>query len=77
MHHGIWLGEKNNQYGRKEMAKRKPVSTLTHTTREVALDFLRWREEQKQASMIGHNGCPFDDEIDVSILNSDRSPLDV
>lgn len=54
------------------------VSTLTHTSREVAIDFLRWREEQKQASMIGHNGCPFDDdEIDVSILNSEEHPVDV
>ena len=38
--------------------KRSPVSTLTHTSREVAIDFLRWREEQKQKSMIGHNGAP-------------------
>ena len=57
---------------------RQMVSTLTHTSREVAIDFLRWREEQKQSSMIGHNGCPFDDdEIDVSILNSDKHPEDV
>lgn len=41
--------------------KKQRVSTLTHTTREVAIDFLRWREEQKNKSMIGHNGCPFDD----------------
>ena len=60
------------------MAKRKMVSTLTHSTREVAEDFLRWREEQKLKSIIGHNGCPLDDdEIDVSILNAERSPLDV
>ena len=60
------------------MAKRQMVSTLTHTTREVAEDFLRWREEQKLKSMIGHNGCPFDDdEIDVSNLNSDKHPEDV
>ena len=60
------------------MAKQQMVSTLTHTTREVAEDFLRWREEQKLKSMIGHNGCPFgDDEIDVSILNSDKHPEDV
>ncbi len=39
-------------------ALKRPVSTLTHSTREVALDFLRWREEQKQKSMIGHNGGP-------------------
>ena len=38
--------------------KRRPVSTLTHTSREVAIDFLRWREEQKKKSMIGHNGGP-------------------
>ena len=54
------------------------VSTLTHSTREVAEDFLRWREEQKLKSMIGHNGCPIDDdEIDVSILNQDKHPEDV
>jgi len=27
---------------------KRPVSTLTHTTREVALDFLRWRESRKE-----------------------------
>ena len=70
--------ERNNNHRTEKMAKRQMVSTLTHTTREVAEDFLRWREEQKNKSMIGHNGCPFDDdEIDVSILNSDKSPLDV
>ena len=54
------------------------VSTLTHSTREVAIHFLKWREEQRNASLIGHNGCPFDDdEIDVSILNSDKHPEDV
>jgi hypothetical protein len=37
---------------------KRPVSTLTHTTREVAIDFLRWREKQKQKTMIGHNGGP-------------------
>jgi hypothetical protein len=57
---------------------RQMVSTLTHTSREVALDFLRWREEQKSSSLIGHNGCPFDDdEIDVSILNTEEHPVDV
>ena len=55
------------------MAKKQMVSTLTHTSREVAEDFLRWREEQKLKSMIGHNGCPLDedDEIDVSILEKE------
>jgi len=42
----------------KQNKKRRPVSTLTHTTKEVAIDFLRWREEQKQKSLIGHNGGP-------------------
>ena len=41
--------------------KKQRVSTLTHTTMEVAKDFLRWREEQKNKSRIGHNGCPYDD----------------
>ena len=45
MHRGTWLGEKNKVNGRSTM-----VSTLTHTTREVAIDFLRWREEQKQTN---------------------------
>ena len=39
-------------------SNRRPVSTLTHTTREVAILFLAWREKQKQKSMIGHNGGP-------------------
>ena len=38
--------------------KKSPVSTLTHTTREVAVHFLAWREAQKNKSMIGHNGGP-------------------
>ena len=38
--------------------KRSPVSTLTHTTREVAIHFLAWREKQKAKTMIGHNGGP-------------------
>jgi len=38
--------------------KRIPVSTLTHSTREVAIHFLAWREKQKQKTMIGHNGGP-------------------
>ena len=39
------------------VAKRKMVSTLTHSTREVANHFLQWREKLKK-SMIGHNGGP-------------------
>jgi|TARA_A100001035_G_scaffold116114_1_gene91089 hypothetical protein len=42
----------------KKAKIKRPVSTLTHTTKEVALDFLRWREEQKKKSLIGHNGGP-------------------
>ena len=38
--------------------KRSPVSTLAHSTREVAIHFLAWREAQKNHSMIGHNGGP-------------------
>jgi|TARA_B100001094_G_scaffold63037_2_gene58942 hypothetical protein len=38
--------------------KRQSVSTLTHTTREVAIHFLAWREALKNKSMIGHNGGP-------------------
>ena len=49
------------------------VSTLTHSTREVALYFLRWREEQKNKSMIGHNGCPFDDELDPELVQLSKS----
>ena len=52
--------------------RRQPVSTLTHTTREVAEDFLRLREEQKLKSMIGHNNPPDDDELDVSILSKEE-----
>jgi hypothetical protein len=48
--------------------KRQKISTLTHTSREVAIDFLRWREEQKNKSMIGHNGCPFDNDDGELIL---------
>lgn len=39
------------------VAKRKMVSTLTHSTREVANHFLQWREKLTK-SMIGHNGGP-------------------
>ena len=38
--------------------KISPVSTLTHSTREVAIHFLAWRERQKPTSLIGHNGGP-------------------
>lgn len=37
---------------------RRPVSTETHSTRFVAEHFLKWREQQKKNSKIGHNGGP-------------------
>ena len=37
---------------------KKPVSTLTHSSREVALHFLEWREAQQNNSLIGHNNPP-------------------
>lgn len=37
---------------------RQPVSTLTHSSREVALHFLEWREAQQNNSLIGHNNPP-------------------
>ena len=42
----------------KKAKIKKPVSTLTHSTREVAENFLKWREQQKKNSLIGHNGGP-------------------
>ena len=50
------------------------VSTLTHSTKEVAIHFLKWREEQRNASLIGHNGCPFDDdELDPDLEQLSKS----
>ena len=50
------------------------VSTLTHSTREVAIHFLKWREEQRNASLIAHNGCPFDDdEMDPELEQLSKS----
>ena len=40
---------------RKQRRVRQPVPTLTHTTREVAEHFPKWRENLKE-TMIGHNG---------------------
>jgi len=35
------------------------MSTLTHTTKEVAEHFIKWRDSLKTSrSMIGHNGGP-------------------
>ena len=43
----------------KKAKIKRPVSTETHTTREVAEHFLWWREQQKKKkSLIGHNGGP-------------------
>lgn len=46
---------------RKQRRVRQPVSTLTHTTREVAEHFIKWRENLNE-TMIGHNGGPKIDE---------------
>jgi len=39
---------------------RQPVSTLTHTTKQVARHFLAWRKAQqsKLEQKLGHNGGP-------------------
>jgi hypothetical protein len=37
---------------------RVPVSTVTHTTEEVAKHFLEWRKAQANKSLIGHNNPP-------------------
>jgi hypothetical protein len=42
-------------------AKRPLMSTLTHSTREVAEHFVKWRDSLKK-SMIGHNGGPKNDD---------------
>ena len=41
----------------KKVKIKKPVSTLTHSNREVAEHFLKWREQQKK-NFIWHNGGP-------------------
>ena len=48
-----------DEYGvvRSNNTKRPLVSTLTHTTRQVAEHFIKWRDNLKN-SMIGHNGGP-------------------
>ena len=40
--------------------RRAPVSTETHTTRQVAVHFLAWRKakQSKLDSKLGHNGGP-------------------
>ena len=43
----------------KSTEVRQPVSTLTHTTRQVAEHFLAWRNRLKN-SLIGHNNPPED-----------------
>tara|TARA_B100000900_G_scaffold401520_1_gene406298 strand:+ start:523 stop:693 length:171 start_codon:yes stop_codon:yes gene_type:complete len=47
----------SNNKRQQRRAARQPVSTLTHTTREVAEHFLKWREKLRE-TMIGHNGGP-------------------
>lgn len=53
--------EISNNKRKQRRVKHQPVSTLTHTTREVAEHFLKWRENLKE-TMIGHNGGPKIDE---------------
>ena len=43
----------------KSIEVRQPVSTITHTTRQVAEHFLAWRNRLKN-SLIGHNNPPED-----------------
>jgi len=40
--------------------RRAPVSTETHTTKQVARHFLAWRKAQQERlnSKLGHNGGP-------------------
>ena len=52
----------NKGVARSQKTNRPLVSTLTHTTRQVAEHFIKWRNSLK-SSMIGHNGGPkVDDE---------------
>jgi len=37
---------------------RVPVSTVTHTTAEVAKHFLEWRKQKQNKTLIGHNNPP-------------------
>ena len=47
----------DNGVVRSAKTKRPLVSTLTHTTKQVAEHFVKWRDSLKK-SMIGHNGGP-------------------
>ena len=40
--------------------QRQPVSTLTHSTKQVARHFIAWRKAQKAKldAKLGHNGGP-------------------
>ena len=42
---------------RSSKTNRPLVSTLTHTTKQVAEHFLKWRDSLKK-TMLGHNGGP-------------------
>jgi len=42
---------------RSAKTKRPLVSTLTHSTKQVAEHFLKWRDNLKK-TMLGHNGGP-------------------
>ena len=62
MHTNILNNKRKNRKNTSGLVNKKninvPVSTVTHTTREVAEHFLKWREEQKGIKGIGHNNPP-------------------
>ena len=47
----------DNGVVRSAKTKRPLVSTLTHTTKQVAEHFIKWRDSLKK-TMLGHNGGP-------------------
>jgi len=61
MHTDILNNKRKNRKNVSGLLNKKsikvPVSTETHTTREVAEHFLKWREAQKK-TLIGHNNPP-------------------
>jgi len=62
MHTNILNNKRKNRKNTSSLVNKKnidvPVSTVTHTPREVAEHFLKWREEQKKIKGIGHNNPP-------------------
>lgn len=60
MHTNILNNKRKNRNTSSLVNKKNinvPVSTVTHTAREVAEHFLKWREAQKK-TLIGHNNPP-------------------